>query len=164
MSAATDKHECPQPSRGQVHELVRARREALKGRREILRAIAAAERLRGKPQRKGTMGGRPRRSRALPVHGEFNRSIMAEAILNTLGEGRLKAFSAGSHPLDEVHPLARRLQTLQSRLRGVHDNVCRHHHQPRAWHHPGAVRRSRRVYGRLRVAVQRRREVSAGHL
>jgi arsenate reductase len=34
------------------------------------------------------------------------RSIMAEAILNKLGSGRLRAFSAGGHPKDAVHPLA----------------------------------------------------------
>ena len=38
------------------------------------------------------------------------RSIMAEAILNSLGAGRFQAFSAGSHPATAVHPLA--LRTL----------------------------------------------------
>ncbi|MDK1378328.1 MULTISPECIES: arsenate reductase ArsC [unclassified Sinorhizobium] len=40
------------------------------------------------------------------------RSIMAEAILNRLGQGKFKTFSAGSQPKGKVHPLA--LELLQS--------------------------------------------------
>ena len=40
------------------------------------------------------------------------RSIMAEGILNSLGRGRFRGFSAGSHPGTAVHPLA--LKTLSS--------------------------------------------------
>ena len=42
--------------------------------------------------------------------GNSARSILAEGLLNQLGNGRFHAWSAGSHPKGVVHPLA--LQTL----------------------------------------------------
>ena len=40
------------------------------------------------------------------------RSIIAEAILNKIGSGKFRAFSAGSHPKRQINPHA--LQLLQS--------------------------------------------------
>ncbi len=49
--------------------------------------------------------------------GNSARSIMAECILNKLGSGRFKAFSAGSHPKGEVRPESIAL------LKGLHYDV-----------------------------------------
>ena len=44
--------------------------------------------------------------------GNSARSVLAEVYLNAKSRGRFHAFSAGSHPKGEIHPLT--LQTLQS--------------------------------------------------
>lgn len=46
--------------------------------------------------------------------GNSGRSILAEGLINHLGRGRFKGWSAGSHPSGTINPLA--LQTLE-RLR-----------------------------------------------
>src|SRR5262245_16525821 len=44
--------------------------------------------------------------------GNSARSIMAEVLMQQLGQGQYLAYSAGSHPKGTVHPLA--IETLQS--------------------------------------------------
>ena len=44
--------------------------------------------------------------------GNSARSIMAEVMMNHLGQGQCIAYSAGSHPRGTVQPLA--IETLRS--------------------------------------------------
>jgi len=45
--------------------------------------------------------------------GNSARSIIAESVLNRMGEGRFKAYSAGSYPRGTVHPFALELLNRQ---------------------------------------------------
>jgi protein-tyrosine-phosphatase len=65
--------------------------------------------------------------------GNSARSIMAEAILNKLGAGKLRGYSAGSQPKAQVHP-----ETLQL-LRGLGYDTSSF--RSKSWHEfakPGA--------------------------
>lgn len=53
--------------------------------------------------------------------GNSARSVLAEALLNRLGEGRFCAFSAGSMPKGQVHPQA----LLLTRALGFEDSAFR---------------------------------------
>ncbi len=65
--------------------------------------------------------------------GNSARSVMAEAILNKVGAGKFRAYSAGSHPKGQVHPeTIRLLQSLGYNTSGF---------RSKSWHElakPGA--------------------------
>ena len=46
--------------------------------------------------------------------GNSARSIIAEAVMNRIGVGKFKAYSAGSQPKGEVHPVALELLKKQN--------------------------------------------------
>jgi arsenate reductase (thioredoxin) len=52
--------------------------------------------------------------------GNSARSILAESILNKIGAGKFRAYSAGSQPKGQVHPEALRLlDSLQYETSGL---------------------------------------------
>ena len=58
--------------------------------------------------------------------GNSCRSQMAEAFLRRYGEGRLQAYSAGTEPTAEIHPMARRvMEEVGLDLKGQHPKEYR---------------------------------------
>ena len=65
--------------------------------------------------------------------GNSARSIIAEGLLNAASQGRFKAYSAGSHPKGEVHPLAlRELEALHIPTAGLHSKGWEEFARPEA--------------------------------
>lgn len=46
--------------------------------------------------------------------GNSARSIIAEAVMNHLGAGRFQAYSAGSHPVGQIHPVTLEILKAQN--------------------------------------------------
>ena len=78
--------------------------------------------------------------------GNSARSVMAECILNRLGMGKFRAFSAGSHPTGQVNPFTLNL------LRKSNYDVS--HLRSKSW---DEFANARRPEARLRVHRLRRR-------
>ena len=53
--------------------------------------------------------------------GNSARSILAESLINHLGMGRFRGYSAGSHPKGQVHPISLALlKQLRLPTEGLH--------------------------------------------
>jgi arsenate reductase len=65
--------------------------------------------------------------------GNSARSIIAEAVMNKLGAGKFRAFSAGSQPKGQLHPEAiRLLQSLDHDISGLRSKSWREFADPGA--------------------------------